>query len=449
MSIRKGIAKSLVVMAAFSMAAGFGGQGSPLSGAALPFFASCEAAASHIDASIRPLQLDVQTHFTVDGDDAGDLLRTSVAQVNFVGSAEAAGVMELQKALWKYDADAMNRGQEIREQMLAIAAQDRAERQAAGANFFAAHESLTDVFVRRADTLAVSLMEFHQSYEGGVHGMYGVTGRNFDAETGQPLSLADVIADKEKLAEAVKAGLRRRYPKASFAEGGSTLMAEMVDQMLRDDVLPWTLDPTGVSFYFNPYLIGSYAEGIFTATVLFDEHPALFAERYRRAPAAWCLELRPYLPARVSFADGSRAEVNITTSDSGLRITMDGAVLNDSGETAGLRPVLVSLADGRRYLYVDSVDAGDTWETLSVFDLNGAAPVRVPMKQRMTRRADVAEDFADMERGEPKNDAYADKSFYIMADPENFRLTLLDAETGQARLVTCRVGADGTPEILR
>ncbi len=414
---------------------------------AASFAVVCEAA-SHVDETIRPIRLDVHTHYTVDGDDGGDLLRTSVPQVNLVGSAEAAGVMELQKALWKYDADAMDRGQKIREQMLAIAAQDRAERQAAGANFFSAHESLSDVFVRRADTMAVSLMEFHQSYEGGVHGMYGITGRNFDAETGQTLALADVISDREKLAEAVKADLRRRYPKASFMESGSTLMAEMTDQMLRDDVLPWTLDPTGVTFYFNPYLIGSYAEGIYTATVLFDEQPEIFAERYRRAPAAWCMEMRGYVPARVSFADGSRAEVNVTTSDSGLRITKDGVVLNDSGETAGLRPVLVSLPDGRRYLYVDSVDAGDTWETLRVYDLNGAAPLCVPMKQRMTRRADVEEDFAEAERGEPKNDAYADKSFYLMADPENFLMTLLDTATGKAVLCQCRVGADGTPEVI-
>ena len=190
----------------------------------------------------------------------------------------------------------------------------------------------------------------------------------------------------------------------------------------------------------------AYAEGIFTATVLFDEHPALFAERYRRAPAAWCMELRPYIPARVSFADGDSDEVNVTTSDSGLRISKDGVVLNDAGETAGLRPVLVTLADGRRYLYVDSVDAGDAWETLRVYDLNGAAPVLVPMKQRLTRRADVAEDFAVAERGEPKNDAYADKIFYIMADPENFPMTLLDEATGKARLCQCRVGADGTPD---
>ena len=58
------------------------------------------------------------------------------------------------------------------------------------------------------------------------------------------------------------------------------------------------------------------------------------------------------------------------------------------------------------------------------------------------------EDFAEAERGPIMIDEKRDKGFSIMADPEDFYLTLLDEKTGKAKLCQCRVGADGTPEVL-
>ena len=151
---------------------------------------------------------------------------------------------------------------------------------------------------------------------------------------------------------------------------------------------------------------------------------------------------------RASFAGKDIAQIKPTTSDGGLKIIKDGAFLDDWGETYDLRCVLVSLADGRSYLYLDGVAAGDAWERTTVYDLNNKIPMRVPMKQQMTRRGDVDEDFAEAERGQIKIDEKRDKGFSIMADPENFYMTLLDEKTGKAKLCQCRVGADGAPEIL-
>ena len=414
---------------------------------AVPFSAVCEAA-SYIDESIRPIQVNVHTHYTVDRDNDGVLLRTSLTRVSFVGSQTGEVDKALGPVLWKYNDEKEQRAKNTREKMLGFAKQDRAERRAAGANFFPEYENVTDIFVRRADTLALSLLECSQSYEGGVHGMYGVVGRNFDAESGRELTLDDVFTDRNELAGAIAAQLRRDYPSASFMESGGVGMAEMVEQLAKDGVLIWTLDPCGASFYFNPYIIGSYAEGMFTATILFDEYPALFAEKYRRAPKSYCMELRPWLPVRTTFADGSGTSVKVTTTDGGLRIVKGGAILDDWGETYGLRPVLVSLADGRRYLYVDGVAAGDAWERTRVYDLNGSAPVRVPMARQMARRGDIDENYAEAERGPIRIEENRDKVFYIMANPEDFYMTLMDESTGKAELCQCRVGADGAPKIL-
>ena len=364
--------------------------------------------------------------------------------VVFTGSAAVEGVEELQKALWRYNDETANQAQKNRERLLPRAEGDRAERRASGAKKFPAYQDMNDILVRRADTLAVSLLEDGHNYEGGVHGMFGVFGRNFDAKTGQELSLSDVCPDLPTLAGVIKEQLLGEYPDASFVGSG----AEAVDYLMGAGNISWTLDPTGVSFYFNPYLIGSYSEGIFTTTVLFDEHPELFAERYCREPKAYCMEFRPYIPVRASFANGDSAQVRVFSSDGGQRISLNGVILDDWGETRDQRPVLMSLADGRRYLYVDGIDAGDAWERTTVYDINGAAPVRVPMKQQLTRRGDVDEDFAEAERGQVIINEKRDKGFSILADPENFYMTLLDEKTGKAKLCQCRVGEDGTPEIL-
>ena len=97
---------------------------------------------------------------------------------------------------------------------------------------------------------------------------------------------------------------------------------------------------------------------------------------------------------------------------------------------------------------MDSVGAGDAWERTTIYDVNGDAPVRVPMQQQFTRRADVDEDFAEAERGPIYIDEKRDKAFSIMANPEDFYMTRLNAATGKAELCQCRVGADGTPEVL-
>ena len=431
---------ALAAMAAFTLGAGLPAQSLPPVVAPVSV---CEAA-SHIDESIRPIQLAVNNHRMLDADEQGQLLRSSETMVVVTGSAVAEGVEELQKALWAYNRENAEQRVKFRAKLVGQAKADRAERQAAGATTFSAYQDMNDVFIRRADTLAVSLLEWSFNYEGGVHGMSGVRGRNFDSKTGQELALPDVCPDLPKLAEVIRTQLCREYPNASFAANG----AEAVNLLMGALNIAWTLDPTGVSFYFNPYLIGSYSEGIFSTTVLFDEHPELFVEQYCRAPKAYCMELRPYIPARASFANGDSAQVRVFSSDGGQRISLNGVVLDDWGETYDQRPVLVSLADGRRYLYVDGIGAGDAWERTTIYDVNGNQPVLVPMQQQFTRRADVDEDFAEAERGPIMIDEKRDKGFAVMADPEDFYMTRLNAATGKAELCQCRVGADGTPEVL-
>ena len=128
-----------------------------------------------------------------------------------------------------------------------------------------------DVQMRRADTVAVSFLQQEYTGSSGVHGMYVWEGVNLDPLTGEKIPLSAVVKDKDALVKAICKQLRQDYPHSSF-DG----LEAKLQQEASSDTLNWTLDPRGITFYFNPYEIASYAEGLLMATILFREQPELF-----------------------------------------------------------------------------------------------------------------------------------------------------------------------------
>lgn len=142
----KRIAKALVVFTVALFCATLIPLSSTSDGFPVPI---CEAV-SCVDASIRPIQLNVYTHYTIDDDAEGELLRSSVSRVSLIGSVEAGGFAALQNALRKYTDEEAKQSLNTREEMLAYAVQDRAERFAVDTTYFPAYEALSSIFVRRA-----------------------------------------------------------------------------------------------------------------------------------------------------------------------------------------------------------------------------------------------------------------------------------------------------------
>ncbi len=105
----------------------------------------------------------------------------------------------------------------------------------------------------------ISLLEHYSSYTGGAHGNYGRRGANFQWIGGRlrELTLADFFRHdsgwQQRLAALVIDDLRRQ--KASGSDG--------IDA---DDPagFNFTFTPQGLQLHFDPYDVGSYAEGSFT-----------------------------------------------------------------------------------------------------------------------------------------------------------------------------------------
>ena len=266
---------------------------------------------------------------------------------------EAAKVYpNLSKALVKFNAEnhakAIARGKKYHNEALALKEEIPAE-------VFHSFYDRSDIIVRRADSVVLSLIEDCADYMGGVHGMYGYFGVNFDTETGKQLQISDVCTNAEDLLKAIMTRLHEDAPQSPFEGAEEKIMKRIVE-----DNLNFTIDPAGISVYFNPYEIGSYAEGLFTATLLFSEYPNLFKDKYKQLPPAYCEALTLYYPNIVSFKNGMRNYVQVNLDDNGnYNVGCGGGIAEDETGLQGLKsPVLVHMANGKNYLYIDGYIEG-------------------------------------------------------------------------------------------
>lgn len=376
-------------------------------------------------------------HYDV-SDEKGDLLRARWTGIRVTGPVPFEP--NINKALDAYTAKGEKQFATSSKKMLSDAKFDHSERAKYGATFFPAFEDNSDIYVRRADSLVVSLLEFGSSYMGGAHGMYGFTGKTFDTYTGKEMQLADVFTSPTAMTDAIKQQLMFDYPKASFQGSNGASMRNMVDQLAKEGHLFWTMDPRGVTFYFNPYILGSYAEGVFTTTLLYSERPGIFKhDQYTeaitwRGPHSYCMEIPSYLPVRLS--DSPRGDrLSVMNDKEGLLIDYCGEQLKDKFNAKNIRATFVSSRyddEERRYLYVD-YQKEDWKRAVRVYAL-GNEPVFVG-EYAMTR-------FVSDMVGTNGED------WYVMTDPQQFYMTAMPG-SGYApwTKLTCRVGASGAPEV--
>ena len=438
------LAVALTAMFTFADAPAFetgvtGTKGVPgvYSGTGISFSRPAFAEGNGVDyqLGLHYIPLVTRTEHRVDSDEKGELLRARWTGIRVTGPVPFEP--NINKALDAYTAKEDKQFAESYRKMLSDAKADHSERAKYGATFFPAFEDNRDIYVRRADSLVVSLLEFGSSYMGGAHGMYGFTGKTFDTYTGKEMQLTDVFTSPTAMTNAIKQQLMFDYPKASFQGNNGASMREMVDQLAKEGHLFWTMDPRGVTFYFNPYILGSYAEGVFTTTLLYSERPDIFKhDQYtqaisRRGPKAYCMEIPSYLPVRLS--DSPRGDrLSVMNDPAELLIDYCGEQLKDKFNAKQIRATLVSMPEGERYLYVD-YPKEDWKHAVRVYAL-GNEPVFVG-EYAMTR-------FISDMVGNNGSD------WYVMTNPQAFYMTAMPG-SGYApwTRLTCRVGANGAPEV--
>ncbi|MBQ6913585.1 MAG: hypothetical protein IJQ30_04985, partial [Acidaminococcaceae bacterium] len=346
MKKEKLLAAALAAICAFTFAPAFD-TGIAEMDLSRPAFARAKDAANR-DASLHSLPLVTGTHYLSDWDGPFEMLRSHWTDIRFYGNAKAPE-QKVAQALAGFSRMKSDDFGRTRKLMLADSKADWSQRIKDGSPYYGPYWFTGDILVRRSDSAAVSFLEDKGIYAGGTHGNSELAARNYDARTGKELQLSDIFVNKYTLAEAIKKRLKEDYPDAGFMENGGAAADEAVDRMIKEDSLVWTLEPYGVTFWFNPYRLGgTYAEEMFVTTLFYLESPELFKRNKGTDAFAWraleryCMDVRLYTALRLSGKPGEKLTVG--RDNDGIQIEFRGEEYRNELElrNTDIRPTLVN-----------------------------------------------------------------------------------------------------------
>ena len=307
-----------------------------------------------------------------------------------------------------------------------------------GVDSFVTKESTLDVQIRRADSVAVSVLSDSFLVYGNINDRY-LNGTTYDTETGKQLMITDVIKDMSKIPAIVKKELTAHTWTGDFTSENA------VEDYFRDtpeDGIRWTLDYNGVTFYFRN---GDVAEigrnGHLAVTVSFSQYPELFNEKYTAVPESYIIELPLNHPFCADLdGDGDLEELNVTPvldergllyeafavySDTDAQYYHADFSADTTHRTGGYHPYYVKTADGRHYLYVfaEGSELASNDMKLRVIDITGGGFKEVGDMH-------IAPGYVPVDCS------------WVLTDPENMMLENFET---QQETAAYRVGSDGMP----
>ena len=108
--------------------------------------------------------------------------------------------------------------------------------------------------VESAETIGILLLVYQDF--GGAHGLPQLIGLNFNKETGEEISLDNVLdvidQDLQSLSEGAKAHFTEILGESLFVEG---------TEAKEENFMSFILEENEVTFYFQPYQVAAYALG--------------------------------------------------------------------------------------------------------------------------------------------------------------------------------------------
>ena len=307
--------------------------------------------------------------------------------------------------------------------------------------------SSDSILLRRADGQVLSFVDYHTDYMGGAHGYYSYTGTSFDAASGKILSLEDVVTDEGSFQEAVKEQLLKHPYSDEFQDLDESLTSYGTEE---GDLFSWVLEEDGITVFFNPYAIASYAVGMIHVNISFREYPDLFRDTYKIPEGNYMKELMQYYPEYITLADGEIAQVSISSeteayegeeggyTDYGYytayNVTIGDNTLRHDSYFFWEKPFLVHLTDNRTYLYLQLTGDND-YRMVDVVDLSSGNPTFI---------GSFGGGFGW------SYDEEQEASLGILpVDTQHFRLdTKIDLLSSYTGIRYYQVGEDGMPEAL-
>jgi len=121
----------------------------------------------------------------------------------------------------------------------------------------------------------ISLRGDSRDYTGGAHGNYSTTSQTWWRQEGDVLGveLRDLFREHSGWETNLQAAIGRNLARQKLQRGVEGVTAENIhaEIHLAGAFAPFTVNPHGIAFYFDPYVAGSFAEGRYRVFLPFTE----------------------------------------------------------------------------------------------------------------------------------------------------------------------------------
>ena len=303
-----------------------------------------------------------------------------------------------------------------------------------------------DVALCRADEGVFSWVDYYTTDLGDIRSLSAL-GHNLDTKSGEDLSLADVITDKQALQDALKdrcerygfndtvAGAICGLTEESFASG---------DGLVSSAYYSWNICYEGLWIHFNdslPQDVLSLIGGRNGILLSFREYPELVLKKFTNVPEAYCYTIEPGEKLNEYYAldvnrDGVYEEFAVREDKDGNSIAIDTdmswTTYDEVPDGGDFDVLAVHTAADVDYLYVCRGDAEEEG-SITVYNLTG----------EIYYEDEVKGNVIDMYLG---GDREKDRSHIYMSDPRHFLMSRRDDRFGSnVSFAYHGTNRDGTP----
>lgn len=140
--------------------------------------------------------------------------------------------------------------------------------------------------IERFDERLVTIIFSYYDESGGAHPNHGSSSINIDPVTGNLVDIKSILADTEQFPAIVRKALDKTYQGIceevdSFYYPDEGEPSDVFQQKLDNNSYSWSIDEKGLTVFFSPYEIASYAAGDLTILISNEDYPDLIQSAYK------------------------------------------------------------------------------------------------------------------------------------------------------------------------
>ena len=239
---------------------------------------------------------------------------------------------------------------------------------------FTAYRADFSYLLKRCDDSIISIVFSQDDFTGGAHGSHWSYGVTFDTATGERIYLENLGADYTAFRQMLSDNLNAQANLPAYENFISTDTSPDINTALLSNSTSWYLDRSGLTFISNPYVLGSYAAGIFEFNIPYKDLDGL-KDAYAYKGSYIC-KIFPGVPAQRDLCgSGTDDEIcySVLPKEDSLENAVPSLIINGTDFSEELSELRLSHPQTGAYFLVD-IDPEDSLTEIAVSNENPEHP---------------------------------------------------------------------------